>query len=169
MFVRCSLCPGVHSRVSLVSIAVALALSGCKPKTAQYESVCQIVSSEVVEVDDKGAPLLVDYELEWDPCPGDQFQMVRGGKDFAACMSKYEGGDFVPVRVQHRWDSRGYYTWDLFQIGDCSRPIEEGAEGSYEKSQECRDEVAYGKANGFYCSRRPFAQLTSVCPFMARD
>ena len=150
-------------------LAIAALASACKPKQAQYESVCQLVSREVVEADDKGAPLMIDLELEWDPCPGDQFQMVRGGKDFAACMAKYDVGDFVPVRVQHRWDTRGYYTWDVFQVGDCARPIEEHSEGSYEKSQECRDDQSYGHTQGFHCSRRPFAGLVSVCPFMARN
>lgn len=159
----------MHSWTWACPIVLALAATSCKPKESQYESVCQIVHHDNVEVDDKGVPLLVDYELEWDPCPGDQFQMVRGGKDFAACMTKYEDGDLVPVRVLHRWDSRGYYTWDVFQIGDCKRPIEEDSEGSYEKSQECRDEKSYGHTNGFHCNRRPFANLVSVCPFMARN
>jgi hypothetical protein len=150
-------------------LAIAALTVACKPKQEQYESVCQIVSRETVEADDKGGPLMIDLELEWDPCPGDQFQMVRGGKDFAACMAKYEVGDFVPVRVQHRWDTRGYYTWDVFQVGDCQRPIEEESEGSYEKSQECRDDQSYGHPQGFYCSRRPFKNLVSVCPFMARN
>lgn len=142
---------------------------GCQPKNEQFESVTQIVHRDVVEVDDKGTAILVDFELEWDPCPGDQFQMVRGGKDFAACMSKYAVGDYVPVRVVHRWDSRGYYTWDLFQVGDCKRALEENNEGSYEKSQECREEKSYGHTNGFTCNRRPFADLVKVCPFMARN
>lgn len=150
-------------------VCSALLGSGCKPKDSQFESVCQIVHRDVVEVDGSGKPALVDYELEWDPCPGDQFQVVRGSKDFAACMNKYDIGDYVPVRVVHHWDSRGYFTWDLFQVGDCHRPIEADNEGSYEKSQECHDQMAYGQKSGFVCSRRPFAGLVKVCPWMARN
>lgn len=155
--------------LALTLAGVASLMSGCNPKPKQFESVCQIVHRDVVEADDKGTPLIVDLELEWDPCPGEQFQMVRGGKEFAACMSKFEVGDYVPVRVVHQWDNRGYYTWDLFQVGDCKRAIEANNEGSYEKSQECRDEKSYGHTTGFTCSRRPFANLVKVCPFMARN
>src|SRR4029079_16588832 len=126
---------GLRELCLVGAVLLAALTSGCKPREAQYESVTQIVHRDVVEADDKGIPLLVDLELEWDPCPGDQFQVVRGGKDFATCMTKYEVGDFVPVRVLHHWDTRGYYTWDLFQVGDCGRAIEEDSEGSYEKSQ----------------------------------
>ena len=44
---------------------------------------------------DKGAPKVVDYELEWDPCPGDQFQVIRGDATFAQCMAKYDVGELV--------------------------------------------------------------------------
>lgn len=153
----------------VVAGTVSVLATGCKSKDEQFESVCQIVHHEIVEANEKGTPTLVDYELEWDPCPGDQFQMVRGGAEFAACMSKYAEGDYVPVRVLHQWDSRGFYTWDLFQVGDCKRAIEENNEGSYEKSQECTDDKSYGLVNGFRCSRRPFADLVKVCPWMARN
>ena len=155
--------------VHLLTLLAVGSLLGCSRKDEQFESVCQIVKRTVADTDDKGAPTLVDLELEWDPCPGDQFQMVRGGKDFAACMAKYDEGDFVPVRVVHQWDTRGRYSWDIFQIGDCKRPLETNNEGSYEKSQECSDEKSYGQATGFACSRRPFKTLVSVCPFMARN
>jgi len=153
---------------SLALTSVAL-VAGCTPKEAKYESVCQITREEVVETDAQGKPELVDLELEWDPCPGDQFQVVRGGREFAQCIMKYKVGDYVPVHVLHEWDARGYYKWDLFQIGDCQRPIERTAEGSYEKSQECVERKAYGRPVGFTCSRKPFRQLVKVCPWMARD
>jgi hypothetical protein len=146
-----------------------MTLVACTPKEEKFESVCQLVRREVVEENDKGEPELVDIELEWDPCPGDQLQIVRGGRDFAKCIAKYEMGDLLPVRVLHQWDTRGYYKWDLYQVGDCSRPIERESEGSYEKSQECEEEKAYGRTTGFSCSRRPFRQLVSVCPWTARQ
>jgi hypothetical protein len=111
---------------------------------------------------------LVDLELEWDPCPGDQFQVIRGNKDFAACTEKYAEGDYVPVRVKQWWDERGFYRWDIFQLGDCTREIDPEAEGSFEKSQECTDVVQYGRTTGFDCLRRPERKLVRVCPWMAR-
>ena len=146
-----------------------LGLVACHSRhETKYESVCQLIRRDVVEADNKGNAELVDVELEWDPCPGDQFQVVRGGKDFAACMARYNLGDMLPVRVTHWWDNRGYYRWDVYQIGDCKRKSEPEAEGSYEKSQECIDVANYGQKSGFDCSRRPFRKLVSVCPWMAR-
>lgn len=149
-------------------LTACLTLIGCH-QDHRFESVCQIVRKQAVEQNDKGETEQVDVELEWDPCPGDQFQVVRGGKDFAACMAQYEVGEMVPVRVEHWWDNRGYYRWDVYQIGACDRTIEPDTEGSYEKSQECDDNQAFGYTNGFACSRRPFKDLVTVCPWMARN
>jgi len=153
---------------SIALVAGLALLSGCH-KSKNYESVCQIVRADPVETNEKGETTLLDVELEWDPCPGDQFQVVRGGKEFAACMAKHKEGDLVSVRVTHKWDGRGYYTWDVYQIGECQRAIEDESEGSYEKSQECSDKLEYGEKHGFFCSRRPFKNLVAKCPWMARN
>lgn len=142
--------------------------TGCSAKEKKFESVCQVVAKRVVETSDDGKPELVDLELEWDPCPGDQFQIVRGSAEFAQCTTKYEVGQYVPVRVKQWWDERGYYRWDIYQVGDCTRDIEPESEGSYEKSQECSEVKAYGHVTGFDCMRRPEKKLVSVCPWMAR-
>lgn len=147
---------------------LAFALAGCA-KENRFESVCQIIRRDAVEVDDKGTVEQVDIELEWDPCPGDQFQVIRGGSEFAACTAQYKVGDYVPVRVKHWWDGRGYYRWDVYQVGDCARTVEPDAEGSYEKSQECSDLKQFGRTAGFDCNRRPFKKLVRVCPWMARN
>jgi hypothetical protein len=157
------------SRARLVVALAALSYVGCGHPDKHYESVCQLVAREVVEVDDKGAALQVDLLLEWDPCPGDQFQVVRGGAEFATCLEKYDLGDLVPVRVRQTWDTRGFYTWDVYQVGDCGLVLEEGAEGSYERSQECSESKTYGFVNGFHCNRKPFEKLVRVCPWMARN
>ena len=111
----------------------------------------------------------MDLELEWDPCPGDQFQTVRGGAEFAECMAHYEVGDALPVVVRHWWDSQGFYVWDLESVGGCARAIEPDSEGSFEKSQECHDVIAHGVVVGFECSRLPFQELVAVCPWMERN
>lgn len=160
-------------RLKLEQIAVLAALlaslAGCKEGERRFESTCQIVRRDVVETSDKGEPEILDVELEWDPCPGDQYQVVRGGKEFAACMQRYEDGKLVPVLVKHWWDDRGYYAWDVYKIGECARDIEFGVEGSYEKSQECSDQTMYGRPAGFSCNRRPFKGLVATCPWMARQ
>ncbi|MFT3766803.1 MAG: hypothetical protein QM820_15000 [Minicystis sp.] len=158
------------SRCSPWSLApvLAVALAGCHP-AERFESVGQIVHSEVIEVDDKGKPLVQEIEFEWDPCPGDQFQVVRGGAEFAECMKQHAVGDMVAVQVSHFWDGRGYYRWEVTRVGNCDRPMQIDAEGSYEKSQECNDVVHHGQKVGFLCNRKPFAKLVNVCPWMARD
>jgi hypothetical protein len=153
----------------LVVSALAALVSGCGKPERRFESTCQLVRRDVVEANDKGEVEIVDIELEWDPCPGDQFQVVRGGKEFAACMEQYEVGKLLPVLVKHWWDNRGYYVWDVYQVGQCKREIEPDSEGSYEKSQECSDVENYGRGTGFSCSRRPFAGLVNTCPWMARQ
>jgi len=135
----------------------------------RYSSVCQLIHRDVVERGPDGQEAQVDLELEWDPCPGDQFQVVRGGRDFASCTAKYAVGDFVPVKVVHFWDDLGFYRWDIEQLGDCTRVVAPEMPGSYEKSQECSTYSIAGRDHGFECSRRPFGALLQVCPFMARQ
>ncbi len=154
---------------SLLLFLVASPLFGCAKEDTHYESVCQLIRRDVVEQDEKGGPKLVDIELEWDPCPGEQYQVVRGGHDFATCTAKYKMGDFVPVTVVHHWDTRGFYTWDLSRVGDCNHIVDWEAEGSFEKSQKCTKAESYGAVNGFVCSRRPTGRLLAVCPWTARD
>jgi hypothetical protein len=153
----------------LMTAGLLLVVSACQKPEHRFESTCQVVRKDVVEVDEKGATQLMDVELEWDPCPGDQFQVVRGGAEFAACMEQYPVGKLLPVLVKHWWDNRGYYVWDLYQVGNCKREIEPESEGSYEKSQECSDVEMYGHGTGFSCSRRPFKDLVATCPWMARQ
>jgi hypothetical protein len=162
---------GIRTRAA-IAMAVVLGLAGStsacsKPK--RYESAVQVVRKEIVEKDGNGVALQVDFELEWDACPGDQFQVIRGGRWFAECTAKYEVGDEVPVYVRHWWDDRGYYRWDIERMGDCWRDIEPDAVGSYEKGQDCKDVENQGFKNGFACSRKPFQKLVKRCPWMARE
>jgi hypothetical protein len=149
-------------------LGTALLSSACR-RGDRYESAVQIVRKENVELEGESTVTQVDIELEWDACPGDQFQVIRGGKEFASCAAKYEVGDYVPVVVRHWWDDRGYFTWDIEQVGDCPRTIEPESVGSYEKGQECHDVANQGHKMGFSCSRKPFRELVKRCPWMARE
>jgi len=153
---------------ALALSAVVLLAASCKPKDSHWESVCQIVSRTVVQ-QEKDGPTLVDLELEWDPCTGDQFQVIRGGKDFAACTAKFKEGQYVPVHVLHYWDERGYYRWTIEKVGDCERDVQLGSPGSFEKGQACEDVVYHGRVAGFRCSRKADKKLVSICPWMARE
>lgn len=149
-------------------VPLALFLLSCAPKEERFESVVQIVSRTVVEkVDGKASQ--VDFEVEWDPCPGDQFQVIRGNQAFSECSEKYKTGMYVPVVVKHFWDDHGFYRWDIEKLGDCERPVEPRSPGSYEKGQACEDVSQFGRKAGFECSRKPDKQLVKRCPWMARE
>jgi len=152
----------------LLAPALAAILAGCH-SNERFESVGQLVHSEVIEVDDKGKTTLHEIEFEWDACPGDQFQVVRGGAVFAECIKEHAVGEMVSIEVLHYWDGRGYYRWEVTRVAGCDRPPQVEAEGSYEKSQECNDVLHHGQKVGFYCNRKPLAKLVDVCPWMARN
>lgn len=152
-----------------LAVALMAALAACSPRESHWESVCQIVSRMPVHQEADGAVTLVDMELEWDPCPGDQFQVIRGGKAFAACSAKLKEGQYVPVQVLHYWDPRGYYRWTLEKVGDCKVDVQVDAPGSFEKGQACQDLVHHGRKSGFRCSRKADKSLVSICPWMARE
>lgn len=152
----------------LAAFALATATS-CHRKPKQYESVVQLVRYDVAERDENGKPTLVDVELEWDPCPGDQMETVRGGPAFAECMAKHKVGEMLPAFVVTSWDERGYYQWDITKVAECDRPPMPDDVSSFEKIQECSDLKSHGVRVGFECNRQPYADLVRVCPWMKRD
>ncbi len=154
---------------SLTCVAIAGALvAACTHPETHYESTVLMVSRHDVQKDSKGEVTIADFELEWDPCPGDQFEFVRGGREFSACMKKYSQGDYLPVNVVHYWDSHGFYRWDVYRVGDCTRIIEPDSEGTYDRSQRCTNHDMHGEASGFDCDRHAPQRLLLVCPWLAR-
>jgi hypothetical protein len=155
---------------SLLVAALALgSLTACHRKPKTYESVVQLVRYDVADRDEKGNATLADVELEWDPCPGDQIEIVRGGPEFAACMGKHKVGEMLPALVRTSWDERGYYRWDITKVADCERPPMVDDVSSFEKVQECNDVKLHGVAVGFSCNRQPYAELIKICPWMQRN
>lgn len=155
--------------IAIPALFVAVLTTGCTKPERHFESVVQVTRLEVLEEDDNGKAIQAEVEFEWDPCPGDQFQVVRGSADFAECMKQYPVGDIVSVSVKQWWDTRGYFTWDIERVGDCRREIDPDEEGSYEKSQECHDVKLQGVVYGFACSKKPDGKLASICPWMKRN
>jgi hypothetical protein len=94
-------------------VLVFTATLGCNPhQETRFDSNAQLVSRRDVTLDAKRV-VAADFELEWDPCPGDQYRYVRGSREFSACTSKYEKGDDLAVKVRRFWDTRGFYRWDV--------------------------------------------------------
>lgn len=150
-----------------LTLGAGLGLAGCH-RDEHFESVAAITAQTVVERDESGQPELVDLQIEWDPCPGDQVEMIRGGREFARCVAGLERGQFVPVKVLHQWDTRGYWTWAIESVNGCPRPVEKNSPGSYERSQECRTLRSHGFPYGFKCDRQPKKDLVDVCPWTRR-
>ena len=95
--------------VAIAIAALALTASACS-KTHRYESVVQIVRKDVVEKDANGVTQQIDYEVEWDACPGDQFQVIRGSQAFAA-MIRIAGAPSSPTRRGLTRRVRSARTW----------------------------------------------------------
>jgi hypothetical protein len=147
----------------------SLAATACH-RPEHFESVGQLTRTSVVDVDEHGEPATLDVAFEWDPCPGDQFQTVRGGAEFARCMAKYRVGDYVAVGVQRTWDTHGYYVWDVDRMGDCVRPSEgRHTPGSFAKTQECHPLISHGREYGFRCELEPWQALVEICPWMRKS
>jgi len=155
-------------RVIVLVAALGALGVGCRRPATRFESAVRLVSKTPVQHGPDGAVTLTDYELEWDPCPGDQLEYVRGGRAFSACMAKYDQGDYLPVEVVHYWDTHGFYRWDVYRVGDCTRDVEPDSEGTFDKSQHCTTHKMYGEASGFDCDRTAPPKLVAVCPWLAR-
>jgi hypothetical protein len=151
----------------ILASAVAAEEMGRRPEH-RYESVVQLTGTRVVQKAETGEAELADYDLEWDPCPGDQMQTIRGNGAFATCMARYVPGDYLPAKVVHYWDSRGFWRYDLTEVGGCVHPVEPDAPGAFELSQECTDVQSFGVTTGFSCRRRPEHGLITTCPWMAK-
>lgn len=144
-------------------------LVGCRHSPKEYESKVTINRIEVVMKNGDGKPAAMDVEINYADCPGDQIEIVRGGKDFAECiLGKYKPEDRVQAKVYWYWDSRGFYKWEVRKLGECERIIDPEDEVSYEIVEECEDYIVYGNKVGFRCKRVATSELIQTCPWFRR-
>ncbi|MBI5531879.1 MAG: hypothetical protein HY898_04135 [Deltaproteobacteria bacterium] len=153
--------------VVVVLAALSVALLGCK-RSSWYQSNVELTRIDPVRVDDQGKPLTMDVEFSWVECPGLQLEVIRGGKDFAACLSKYKLGDKVPVRIEKHWDEAGFWDWDVHEMGGCARPPDPDDEASFDTIRECHPWVINGATVGFRCNIIPEKKLLAACPWFGR-
>jgi hypothetical protein len=157
-------------RRALLSCFLACAIvgtSGCHRKS-KHEATVEIVRMAAVRKDDSGKPVTVDVEIAYRECPGTQFEIVRGGGEFAACVSKHKVGDRVPVSIDHEWSSEGHYRWTVRSIGGCARVRDPDDEASYAMVRECDDWNVNGARVGFQCRYVPEKKLIDKCPWFRR-
>ncbi len=156
-------------RALIGAAAVALALTGCGKKARTYDTKVTLKSVEVVARDGAGEPLIVEVNVEYPDCPGEQLETLQGNVDFTKCAIKYKSGDVLPTTVEWGPTDYGHYDSEITKLGDCPRKRDPRDARSYEVVQVCSDVVVNGVKAGFHCDRRPSQELLEKCPWFARQ
>lgn len=150
-----------------VAASLALAVASChRPK--HYDASVEVTRVSVLRKDEQGKPQTMDFEFSYVDCPGTQIEVIRGDKDFAACVSKFKVGEKVPVSIRHAWDDEGFYTYVVDKVGDCPRTPDPADEASFALVRECDDWLVNGARVGFQCRYIPEKKLIAQCPWFKR-
>jgi len=137
-----------------------------RPK--HYEADVEVTRIVPVRKDETGKPLTLDLEVSYVECPGSQPEVLRGGAEFAACVTKYKVGDKVKIAVDHERSDEGHYKWTIRKVGDCTREPDPNDEASYAMVRECDDWSVNGTRAGFQCKHSPEQKLIDKCPRFRR-
>jgi hypothetical protein len=57
------------------------------------------------------------------------------------------------VKDDYHWDHKGFYDWDVTEMGGCKRPPDDDDQSSFDTVQECEPIVVNGVEEGFKCNR----------------
>lgn len=148
-------------------VLTALPLVAChKQKT--YETTVEVTRVSVPRRDEKGAALSTDFEFSYVECPGSQFEVIRGGKEFSDCVAKFKVGDKVKVKILHAWDPEGHYDSDVFEVQGCPRPPDKNDEASFKTIRDCSDWTVNGTRVGFQCNYTDKKELNKKCPWFLK-
>ena len=92
----------------------------------RFDTNTEIVRIRPIRRDftDPNIVLTIDVELSYTECPGEQRKMIRGDRDFAACILKHKVGDKVPTKITWGPDGKGSYKNRVVQVGECNRKID---------------------------------------------
>jgi hypothetical protein len=153
---------------SLCLCVMLVPLAACGAKSKRHESRIEIIRTEVIRADDKGEPLTIDVEMQFEDCPGDQRKTIRGDRQFSACMRRYKTGEIVPVTIDHAPNEWGDLVPQITKIGECDHRLDPNDEASFEIVQVCSDLVVNSVRVGFRCDRRPSKELLAKCPWFRR-
>lgn len=156
-----------HAVLSVLVLA-SLPLLGCH-KTKTYESTVEVTRIAAVRKDEQGAALTTDFEFSYSECPGTQIEVIRGGKEFSACVAKFKVGDKVKIKIQHHWDVEGHYDADVYEVQGCARPPDPNDEASYKMVRDCSDWNVNGARVGFQCKYTEKKELNKKCPWFLKN
>ncbi|MCB1176349.1 MAG: hypothetical protein KDK36_02110 [Leptospiraceae bacterium] len=144
-------------------------LLNCKKGPDEYDVKVKINRIEIVREGEDKKPILIDVELNYPDCPGDQIEIIRAGKDFAECfLTKHKVNDIAKAKILWKWRDLGFYKWDVIGLSGCERVVDPEEEGSYDMIEECEDFLEYGAVVGFRCKRVATADLIAACPWFRR-
>jgi hypothetical protein len=155
------------SRLLALPLLSVFLLVACHTRK-QYEATVEMTRMSVVRKDDVGVALTTDFEFSYFECPGTQVEVIRGGKEFSACVQKFKVGDKVKVKLEHYFDSEGVYDYDVFDVEGCPRPADPNDEASFKMVRECFDWNVNGARVGFQCSYENKRELTNKCPWFKK-
>jgi len=154
----------------MIILAAASALAvGCEKKAHNYETKVTLKGVEVVARDKAGTPQIIEVNVEYPDCPGEQLETLQGNADFTKCALKFKVGDVLPASIEWGPTDFGHYDSEITRIGECSRTRDPRDARSYEVVQECTDVNVNGVKAGFHCDRKPNKELLDKCPWFARQ
>lgn len=154
--------------IATLLAAVALTVVASCSKSSSYDTKVTLQHMQAAQTDATGIPRVLEVEVEYPDCPGEQLETLQGNAEFAQCMSKYRIGDVVPATIRHEAMPDGHYDSEIEKLGDCARHREPRDRRSYEVVQVCEDIVINGVTAGFHCDRKPSTELLAKCPWFAR-
>jgi len=147
---------------------LAIAVLGCEHAPRNYETRVTIKSIEVVARDSKG-PQIIEVNVEYPDCPGEQLETLQGDIEFTKCALKFKVGEVLPASIEWGPTDFGHYDSEITKLGDCTRKRDPRDARSYEVVQECTDVNVNGVKAGFHCDRKPNKELLTKCPWFTRQ
>ena len=146
-----------------------LAVAGCSKKPRNYDTKVTLKGVEVVARDNVGNPQLIEINVEYPDCPGEQLETLQGNAEFTKCALKFKVGEVLPATIEWGPTDYGHYDSEITKLGECPRTRDPRDARSYEVVQECTDVVVNGVKAGFHCDRKPNKELLDKCPWFTRQ
>lgn len=149
----------------MIFVVLVAALAGCSDQSKHYRTTVQLARTHVVQ---SPQGKVIDVELEYSDCPGEQQEIFQADAAFADCIARYKPGDKVEAQVVWSRLPDGHYDSEVERVGECPRKRDARDVRSYEVIHECSDIVVNGVVVGFHCDRKPTPKLLAACPWFRR-
>jgi hypothetical protein len=157
-----------RAAIALAMLSSTVLGTSCKASATWYESDVELVRFDVVRRDAEGKPVSADVEISYESCPGYQHEVMRGPGEFAACMEKHQVGEKLSAKIRWYFGEKGYYEWEVHQLGDCKRPPDPEDEASFSIVRDCEDWKVHNASVGFRCKYIGKDKLNAACPWFRR-